>query len=182
MIVDNNIDEMDIIINDSNNDSNNLIVNNGTDDIVNFSDRPFIGDNNRNNNDNYEVGSDPQQYFLDNHSKNICYYQDTIYEKEEEFTQSPGEYHLFGKIKGFSRDSLINKKNPNNAKFYFACEIFDDSYEKILSVKHRDIICSDKIILMICVQGEEKFRKVSLICLDKDWFDMNSQTISETSK
>ena len=156
------IDNIDEIINSNNSNDEGIV----------------FDDNNHNYND--ERGSDTELYF--NHANNITYYQDTIYEKEEEFTQSPGEYSLFGEIKGLSRDALINKQNPRNAKFYFACEICDDSYEIILSVKHRDIICSNKIILMICVQGEEKFRKVSLICLDKDWFDMNSQAIFETSK
>jgi hypothetical protein len=131
-----------------------------------------------NQSNNYEnEGSDSEKYYIKDTStcKTITKFKDTSYVKDFGFSQFPGNFSLFGEIK--SKGTILSKTYANNARFFFACEIFDEENDLVLSTRHRSTIGPDKIALMICVQGEEDSRKLSIICIDKDWFEMNCETV-----
>ena len=174
-----------------NNNNNYASINTSTsseeeynNDVVNIVDKrlPLL-----NTTDDCSVSSKhsvPEDYFSES-PKHIVYYKDSNYEQELKFGLETGECSLFAQMKAYEKDRklLINKENSNNAKFYFACEVKENISENIiLSIKHRDLVGSDKIALMVCVQGFDDSRKLSIICLEKDWFEYNCQSIYDQSE
>jgi len=131
--------------------------------------------NEETNDENQRVESDVEEYFKEKGSSEVKKFNNSSYVEDLEFSQNQGDYSLYGEIK--FKGSILSKTFGNHPRFFFACEIFDDKKELILQIRHRSLIGSDKIALMVCVQGGESSRKVSIICIDREWFELNCENL-----
>lgn len=164
-------------------DTNNSTDNNNEttlDDSDNKRDEMSQHSNSMIENSTSEAGE--EDIFVGESDSTIVTFKKTVYQKALEFQQEgQGKYVLFSEIKGLSTNSTINSVK-HNTQFYFACEIYDIMENLIFSIKTRDIIGPNKIALFFSVQKSETSRQLSIICIDKEWFELNRSTIAENGK